>query len=633
MKRPWQWRDLLLVVLAAWAVFIALTIKPRHFQWEKKTLPVHVQDTANVTRFTKNFSYTETEGGRTLYTLDAEEVLGIKNTLYQLRNVRMTFPMEGGRIALTCREASFDIQAKDAFAQGRVYLEMPDGLRIWTEEIAYRNSTRMLEGSGRLSFTWRDFYWGGVESVGVNVLENAVELKNLRLDGPDAFLQAPLLKGAFKERRYTFPEGVAFRWGTAQASLATLSVAFPGDAAEFFGACLDGVLEEGPGYLLTGERLTGRAVRAGGWRLETLGLQDGAALDTVDHSRQGGAEELRAEFEEGRPVRFRLRDEVFLREREDEINAGAAVLTLDAERKMENAYFSEGAWGCAQGWYFSSEELQYIPQERLANLRDNVHARSKGMVLDGAWVKVSDGGQKVEAGGGVFARDDSTGYSVKAQAMDLQRREKRTTFRREVLAWSADTTVKAALLSFTGDRWLADGGVETVTIQGGDRTTLTCWTLTYDGAAQTLDALGSVAVVSKTERLSGYHLVGFQKDNKFTRLILTDGVYIEQIGQKRKGTGDALDVYPQEGWFVLEGCPAVMEDPGEGTLRADTILGVQKPPQLFLLDETGGATLQRSTGAKAPELKLKPAENAPAKGGASKRRSSPGRSDGRPTRP
>ena len=50
--------------------------------------------------------------------------------------------------------------------------------------------------------------------------ENAVELKNLRMEGPDAFLSAPLLKGAFKERRYTFPEGVAFRWGPAQASLA-----------------------------------------------------------------------------------------------------------------------------------------------------------------------------------------------------------------------------------------------------------------------------------------------------------------------------------------------------------------------------------------------------------------------------
>jgi hypothetical protein len=147
--------------------------------------------------------------------------------------------------------------------------------------------------------------------------------------------------------------------------------------------------------------------------------------------------------------------------------------------------------------------------------------------------------------------------------------------------------------------------VETVTLQGGDRTTLTCWTLAYDGAAQTLDALGSVAVVSKTERLAGYHLVGYQRDKRFVRLVLTDGVFIEQVGQKRRGTGDALDVYPQEGWFILEGCPAELEDAGEGTLRAGTILGVQKPPQLFLLDQAGGATIKRPQGGRIPEFKIK----------------------------
>ena len=605
MKRRWQWRDLLLVVLAGWAVFIALTIKPRRFQWEKKTLPVHVQDTAGVTRFTKNFSYTETEGGRTLYTLDAEEVIGIRNTRYELRNVRMTFHLEGGKISLSCHEASFDIEAKDAFVQGRVFLELPDDLRLWTEEIIYHHATRTLEGSGRLGFVWREFYWGGVEAVGVNVRDNAVELKSLWLDGPDAALRAPLMKGSFKERRYAFPEGVSFRWGLAQASLSSLSIAFDDARAEFFGACVDGVLEEGPGYLLAGERLTGRAVKEGGWRLEAFGLQDGAALDSFDRARQGSALELAADFDEGRPVRFRLRDGVLLRELEDEIHSSEATFTLDPGRKLENANFSGGVWGCAQGWYFSAEELQYLPAARLAHLRDNVHARSKGMVVDGAWLKVADGGQKVEAGGGVFARDDTTGYSVKAQGMDLQRREKRTTFRKEVLAWSADTTLKAALLSFTGDRWLADGGVETVTTQGGDRTTLTCWTLTYDGAAQIFDALGSVTVATKTERLAGYHLEGFQKEKRFIRLILTDGVYIEQLGQKRKGTGDALDIYPQEGWFVLEGCPAVMEDPGQGTLRAGTILGVKEPPQLFLLDEGRGAVLEQAPGAKTPDPKLR----------------------------
>jgi len=444
-----------------------------------------------------------------------------------------------------------------------------------------------------------------VEAVGVNVRDNAVELRGLWMEGPGAVLRAPLLMGAFKERRYTFPEGVAFRWGLAQASLDSLSIAFPGDRAEFFGSCLDGVLEEGPGYVLAGERLTGRAVKAGTWLLESLGLQEGATIDSFDRLRRGSAAELTAEFEEGRPARFRLRTAVLLRDGEDELNAGDAVLTLDGERNLQNAHFSGGTWGCAQGWYFSAEELQYLPAERLAHLRESVHARSKGMVVDGAWVKVSEGGQKVEAGGGVFARDDSTGYSVKAQAMDLQRKEKRTTFRREVLAWSADTTLKAALLSFTGDRWLADGGVETVTIQGGDRTTLTCWTLAYDGAAQTLDALGSVAVVSRTERLAGYHLVGYQRDKRFVRLVLTDGVFIEQVGEKRKGTGDALDVYPQEGWFILEGCPAELEDAGEGTLRAGAILGVQKPPQLFLLDQARGATINRPQGGHVLEFKIK----------------------------
>jgi hypothetical protein len=602
--RRWQWRDLLLVALLGWAVFLTLTIKPRHFQWEKKTLPVHVEDTAALTRFTKNFSYTETEGGRTLYTLEAEEVVGLKNTLYRLRNVRMTFPMEGGTVGLTCREASFDIQAKDAFVQGRVFLDLPDGLRVQTEELAYRHGTRTLEGSGRLSFSWREFYWGGVEAVGVNVTESAVELSGLWMDGPNAALRTPKVKGRFKEKAYTFPEGLAFRWGGLQGSFASLSVGFDPRGADFFGSCLEGTMEEGPGYLLAGDRFSGRAVRAGGWRMDRLGLREGAAMASLDRAREGGAATLDAEFEEGRPARFKLAGEVAVRDGEDEIHARSAVLALDAARRMESARFEGGTWGCAQGWYFSAEEIQVFPGPRQAHLRDNVHARSKGMVLDSAWLKVSQGGEKVEAGGGVFAKDDGTGYSVKAQAMDLQRLEKRTTFRRDVLAWSADTTLKAAVLSFADRRWLADGGVETVTLRKGERTTLTCWTLAYDGAAETLDALGSVSVVSGTERLSGYHLTGYQKDRRFVRLLLTDDVRLEQFGERRSGSGSALDVYPEEGWFVLEGCPAVMEDPARGTLRAGAILGVREPPQLFLLDEGSGALLEQAPGAKAPELKL-----------------------------
>jgi lipopolysaccharide export system protein LptA len=599
MKRfwKWQWRNLFLILLAAYAVFLAVQFKPRNFAWTRKPLPIPVGDQGTVTRITKDFSYTETEEGRPVLSVSAEEVVAFKNTEYNLRNVGIVFYLKGGRMTLFCREGRFDIEEKDAYVQGRVFVQMPNGFSLWTEEVTYRHRTRELQGTVSLHFTFMDFYWGDVAAVRMNLRDETFMLEQVEARGPDAWIQAPVLTGSLRSRAFTFPRGVRLHWQDNDFSLETLSLHVRTDVVDLLGSCLDGrlVLPEATATM-TGDRLSGQMARQPALQMRTLQFEEGMTFESAPLDRLVRAGRATIRFTDGRPAEFDLKDDVFFKEKEEEAHAAKAAFALDAAQELTSAFFGDGTWGCVRGWYYSSDTLQVMPREKAAYLRGDVHTRSKALVLDGAWISVKEDGNRVEAGGGVYGQEESRGFKVRAQSMDMNRVERRTTFRTDVLSWSKEITLRARLLSFYDDRWEASGEVEALYDRKQETLRLTCWTLAYDSARRILDALGSVNVQTPREHLSGYHLLGYEAAGKFARLVLTDNVYLELKNGGKTGTGDALEADLEKNFFVLEGCPAVLEDKKEGRVEASTILGLRDPMQIFLSDEAGGARIQRLQG-------------------------------------
>ena len=104
----------------------------------------------------------------------------------------------------------------------------------------------------------------------------------------------------------------------------------------------------------------GREIVAGPWQA-LKDLQDGAALDSLDRVRQGSAMELTAVFEEGRPARFRLRGEVFMREAEDEIHAGAVIGNGQAQLLARDC--------CGDGYRTPIDSPGYRMLDRIFNQR------------------------------------------------------------------------------------------------------------------------------------------------------------------------------------------------------------------------------------------------------------------------
>ena len=592
MRLPrWRWRYLFLILLAVYAVFLVSQFRPRNFSWTRKPLPVHVENHEAVTRVTKNFSYTESQAGRPVMSVTAEEVVAFKNTEYNLRNVGIVFYLKNGKVTLACREARFDVEAKDADVQGRVFIQMPNGFTLATEEMSYRHKTRELEGAVALSFTFMDFYWGDVGAVHMNLHDESFLMERVQAQGPDAWIQTPLLTGNMRSRAFSFPSGVRLQWKDDAFALDTLSLHVRTDGVDLLGTCLDGSLRLPDPALLHGENFTGQMSRRPTLAMRALQIRDGMTLNDPVAGREARSASAEITFAHGRLSAFDLKGDVYFRDQDQEANSATAVFTLGADRTLDSAYFGDGARGCVHEWYYSAETLQVLPKEKAAFLRGDVHTHSKGMTLDGAWVHVSEDGNKVEAGGGVYAQDDASGYKVRAADMDLNRAGKRTTFRKEVLAWSKANTLRARLLSFFNDRWQASGEVEVLYNQGSETLRLICWTLDFDTVHQVLDAVGSVQLQSATQLLAGYHLIGYQEKNQFTRLVLTDGVHMELKGEGKTGRGDALEANLKDNFFVLEGCPAELEDKKEGHVEAAIILGLRDPLQIFLSDEGGRARI------------------------------------------
>src|SRR6185436_6498173 len=86
----------------------------------------------------KKFEDTQTVGGRVVSHIVADEVVAFKSQWNTLKNVRLTLYRENGlSYELTCPEAEFNSETKEAEAKGGVRVTSNDGVDITTAQIHY----------------------------------------------------------------------------------------------------------------------------------------------------------------------------------------------------------------------------------------------------------------------------------------------------------------------------------------------------------------------------------------------------------------------------------------------------------------------------------------------------------------
>src|SRR6476661_8072862 len=86
----------------------------------------------------KKFEDTQTIGGRVVSHIVAERVIAYKSQWNTLENVRLTLYRQNGlSYELTCPQAEFNSETKEAEAKGGVRVTSSDGVEIATAQIHY----------------------------------------------------------------------------------------------------------------------------------------------------------------------------------------------------------------------------------------------------------------------------------------------------------------------------------------------------------------------------------------------------------------------------------------------------------------------------------------------------------------
>lgn len=576
-------REYLLIVIFLYIVFLLIQLKPKRNDWEKKTIPVPKEEKEEITRVTKDFSFTETRNEKILFQLYAKEVLAQKETLLFLKDVIMTFFIKEGKLTINCQEAKFDVEKKDAEITGNVVAEFPSGLKIWTENISYHHSKGMMEGLLALNLQF-DNYTGKCREVQINVFSENFFLKELQIQSSEVSFYLPSAQGNFKNLSFFTKERAFFIYKENILTMEGFSITNQEEKVLIKGECFWGSFKREKNYVFYSELFEGEFKKE---ELKPIFFKfdKGTKLYSAEEKLSINSENCLIYFEEGIPTILSFNNSIDVERENDRIYCDV-INAYFRDKDLDLVFFGDYVILCFNGWYITCDSMNYLKKTETLLLKGRTSS-SKGYIkAKSEWMKIEEKGEKINFGGGVEMEDLGRGIKIKSKECTYEDKQKKAVFRDKVIAWTQDYTLKSQRMEIFEERILSEGKAEILNLK--ENLNLKADKIYINQKEEKMEALGSVFLQSDKYFIEGYFLQIFRKDNKFERFLFSDLINFYTEDKKQKGKGEILDLYPAKNLIILEGCPATLEDEVQGKIEANQIIILKETSEIFIVDPKKG---------------------------------------------
>ena len=564
----------------------------------------------------KTFEDVQTIGGRVVSRIRAERVVSFKSGWTTLENASLTlFRANGLTYEVSCPQAQFNSETKEAEAKGGVRVKSSDGIDIATAEIRYDGAR--LTNDIPVQFTV-DRWKGNAGALDFDVQNETLRLfKNVvAVMAPATPIEQPMtLKGSEsvfrrRENTVTFNQQVQMNRGADSVNADFVIGRFTQDRKQIIGL-------EGNGHchiimaanLAPGEDLGGRKEIF----CEGFATEVGPDGQVNAINARSGAEPVHAILDGppkrdivARTVRLALANrvvneikaewQVVMKELGDtprEIHAEHVMVYFDpATRRARSAYL-EGAFRYSDPKSTATAfRANYdIAGDRIVLTTDpgwQATVVSDGQTLKAKQIEFSPKAQTAHASGSVIAQlvgkgknavsADATnlfpaGKPVFVNADDLIMRQanKVAVFSGNVRAWQDNNTLFA-------NEMQVQGNGEIITARGNVRTLLhntatgtapakvpvqsTSEQLIARKGDRRVDLIGKVVIKDDTRSLkSEKAALFFDENKKIQRMEAETGVNIAETATGRKGTGDKAIYHVDKKLIYVYGTPATISDP------------------------------------------------------------------------
>jgi LPS export ABC transporter protein LptC/lipopolysaccharide transport protein LptA len=570
------------------------------------------------------FEDVQTIGGRVVSRITATRVVAFKSGWTTLEGVKLIlYRANGLTYELSCPQAQFNAETKEADAKGGVRVSSSDGVEIVTAEIRY-DGARLTND---IPVQFRIDRWQGKAGA----LDMDVQNETLRLhkqvDATMAVVQPGELpmtirgvESLFNRNEHTLAwnEQVRLDRGPERVSSDRMIGRFTQDRRQLVGLEGDGnVVIVMAANTAPGEDLGGRKTITCD-RYHTEVGPDGQ-INAIIASASGPAP-VHAVLD-GPPKRDIVARNVrvgLLNKAVSEIKADWQVVMkeLGAESRQVQAehvtVFFDQATRRARTAHLEGAFRYSDPKNSASAFRANYDILGDKITLttDPGWqaTVVTDGqtlkakqiefsprAQTARASGAVIAELVSRGGGATPNATSLfptgnkpvfvnsdelimRQADKIALFTGKVKAWQDNNTILASELQMqgNGDQVIARGGVRTVLYNTGTEARKTPMQTTSDQliakkAERRIDLTGKVTIVDETRTLKSEKSAFFFDDrNKIQRVECDQNVNVVDSATRRRGVGDKAVYQVAQKMIFFNGTPATMTDPS-GSLSGQQI--------------------------------------------------------------
>ena len=570
------------------------------------------------------FQDVQTIGGRVVSRISATRVVAFKSGWTTLEGVKLTlYRANGLTYELSCPQAQFNAETKEADAKGGVRVTSSDGVEIVTAEIRY-DGARLKND---IPVQFRIDRWQGKAGA----LDLDVQNETLRLhkdvDATMAVVQpgeVPMtIRGAesiFRRNDNTLEwiDRVQLDRGPERVNSDRMFGRFTADRRQLVGL-------EGSGNVVIvmannaapGEDLGGRKTITCD-RYHTEVGPDGQIHAIVASATGPGpvhavldgppkrdivARNVRVALADRAVSEIKADVQVVMKELGAEarqIQAEHVTVWFDQGTRRARAAYLEGAFRYSDPKNTASAfRASYdIIGDKITLTTDpgwQATVVSDGQTLKAKQIEFSPRAQTARASGAVIAELVSRGGGATPNATSLfpggskpvfvnsdelvmRQSDKVALFTGKVKAWQDNNTILASELQMqgNGDSVTARGGVRTVLHNTGTEARKAPVQTTSDQlvarkADRRIDLTGNVTIVDETRTLKAEKSTFFLDDkNKIQRIECEQDVHVVETATRRRGAGDRAVYHVDRKMIFFNGSPATMSDPS-GSLSGQQI--------------------------------------------------------------